>query len=394
MPAYRCGGATDLAARVGLAVAAEGRIPLFDLHRQKARLGGELHRRLDLVLAHGQFILGPEVEELEQRLARYADTRHVIGVSSGRDALMIALMAMGVKAGDAVFVPAFTFAATAGSVASIGATPVFVDVDPATFNMDPADLGAAIREVEVEAKLRPAVVMPVDLYGLPAAYPAIAEVAGRHGLGVLADAAQSFGGSLGNRRVGALAPISATSFYPTKPLGCYGDGGAVLTGDDTLAERVRMIRSHGRAGTGDAAMVLGLTGRLDTLQAAVLLAKLDVFPDELTRRRSIAAQYTTALQGLVTTPRIPPGSESAWALYTVRIRERDQVKARIEEAGIGTGLFYRLALHQHPAFKAYNARRLPVSERLANEVLSLPLHADLTDGEVERVITAVRSALR
>ncbi len=382
-----------MAARPALTVAAEGRIALFDLHRQKARLGGELHRRLDVVLAHGQFILGPEVEELEQRIARYADTRHVIGVSSGRDALMIALMAMGVKAGDAVFVPAFTFAATAGAVASIGATPVFVDVDAATFNMDPADLDAAIVETAKTGKLRPAVVMPVDLYGLPADYTAIAKVAERHGLGLLADAAQSFGGTIGNRRVGALAPISATSFYPTKPLGCYGDGGAVLTGDDGLAERVRMIRSHGRAGTGDAAMVLGLTGRLDTLQAAVLLSKLDVFPDELARRQSIAARYTKAFAGLVTTPHIPAGFGSAWALYTIRVANRDQVKARIEEVGVGTGLFYRLALHQHPAFTAYAGRRLPVSEQLANEVLSLPIHPDLNDGEVERVIAAVRAAL-
>jgi dTDP-4-amino-4,6-dideoxygalactose transaminase len=235
--------------------------------------------------------------------------------------------------------------------------------------------------------------MPVDLYGLPADYAAIGKVAARHGLGMLADAAQSFGGVSGNRRVGALAPISATSFYPTKPLGCYGDGGAVLTSDDALAERVKMIRSHGRAGTGDAAMVLGLTGRLDTIQAAVLLSKLDVFDGELTRRRAIAARYTRALGGLVTPPHLPKGYESAFALYTIRVRKRDDVKARLEAAGIGTGLFYRLALHQHPAFKAYADRELPVSEHLAQEVLSLPLHADLTDGEVDRVIAGVRAAV-
>jgi dTDP-4-amino-4,6-dideoxygalactose transaminase len=380
-------------ARPALTIAAEGRIPLFDLHRQKARLGSELHRRLDLVLAHGQFILGPEVEELEARLARFAGVKHVIGVSSGRDALMIALMAMGVGPGDAVFVPAFTFAATAGAVASIGASPVFVDVDASTFNMDAADLAAAIGGVEAAGRLRPAVVMPVDLYGLPADYDAISAVAASHGIGVLADAAQSFGGAVGRGRVGALAPITATSFYPTKPLGCYGDGGAVLTTDDALADRVKMIRSHGRAGTGDAAMVLGLTGRLDTLQAAVLLSKLEVFPGELTRRRAIAARYNDAFRGLVTTPHILSGSESAFALYTIRVADRDAVKARVEEAGVGTGLFYRLALHQHPAFTAYNGRKLPVSERLADEVLSLPLHADLTDGEVERVIAAVRGAV-
>ena len=271
-----------------LPAANDDRIALFDLQRQRARLDGEIKARIDAVLAHGQFILGPEVTLLEERLARFAGAKHAIAVSSGRDALMIALMAMGVKPGDAVFVPAFTFAATAGAVASIGASPVFVDVDAATFNMDPVALDDAIRAVTDAGKLTPRVVMPVDLYGLPADYPAIQAVADRHGLIVLADAAQSFGSALGGRRAGALAPISATSFYPTKPLGCYGDGGAILTEDDGLAESVRMIRSHGRTGTGDEATVLGLTGRLDTIQAAVLLAKLDVFDLELARRREIA----------------------------------------------------------------------------------------------------------
>ena len=280
-----------------LAVANDDRVGLFDLQRQRARLESDLKARIDAVLAHGQFILGPEVETLEKRLAAYTGAAHVVAVSSGRDALMIALMAMGVKHGDAVFVPAFTFAATAGAVASIGASPVFVDVDPVTYNMDPADLERAIAEVEAEGRLKPTVVMPVDLYGLPADYIAIGRIAAKHGMTVLADAAQSIGGASGNARVGALAPISATSFYPTKPLGCYGDGGAILTEREDLAERVRMIRSHGRQGTGDAAMVLGLTGRLDTIQAAVLLVKLDVFEVELQRRRAIAARYSDGLQG-------------------------------------------------------------------------------------------------
>ena len=235
--------------------------------------------------------------------------------------------------------------------------------------------------------------MPVDLYGLPADYAAIAAVAARHGMTVLADAAQSFGGAAGNKRVGALAPISATSFYPTKPLGCYGDGGAILAEDAALAEGVRMIRSHGRAGDGDEAHVLGLTGRLDTLQAAVLLAKLEVFDEELARRRAIAERYTAALADAVTVPHVPAGYDSAFALYTVRVPERDAVRERLNGMGIGTGLFYRLALHQHPAFKDYDGRHLPVSETLANEVLSLPIHPDLTDGEVDRVIAAVREAV-
>ena len=349
---------------------------------------------MDEVLAHGQFILGPEVDELEKELARFTGAAHAITVSSGRDALAIALMAMKVGPGDAVFVPAFTFAASAASVVSVGAEPVFVDVDAATFNLDASDLDRAIGEVQAAGRLVPRVVMPVDLYGLPANYAAINAVVARHGLKVLADAAQSFGGAVGNTRVGALAPVSATSFYPTKPLGCYGDGGAVLAEDADVAEQVRMIRSHGRAGTGDEAVVLGLTARLDTLQAAVLLAKLAAFDDELDRRAEIAARYTRALNGAVVTPIIPDGSRSAFALYTIRVPHRDDVRAKLDAAGIGTGLFYRLALHQHPAFRAYVGRALPVSEKLANEVVSLPVHPDLTDAEVDRVIAAVLAALR
>jgi dTDP-4-amino-4,6-dideoxygalactose transaminase len=373
--------------------AGSSRIPLFDLQRQRARLDADIKARIDAVLAHGQFILGPEVDLVEKRLATFAGAGHAIGVSSGRDALMIALMAMGVKAGDAVFVPAFTFAATAGAVASIGASPVFVDVDADTFNMDPADLERAIEETMAAGRLTPRAVMPVDLYGLPADYPAIGKVAAAHGLQVLADSAQSFGGWIGDARVGALAPITATSFYPTKPLGCYGDGGAILTESDELAEAVRMIRSHGRQGTGDAAVVLGLTGRLDTIQGAILLAKLDVFTEELRRRKEIATAYSAGLKSVVTTPRIPEGYESAFALYTIRVADRDSVRARLEEKGVGTGLFYRFALHQHPAFKDFDGRSLPVSEMLANEVLSLPIHPDLRDDEVERVIAAVIEAL-
>ena len=379
-------------ARPALAVAA-ARVPLFDLRRQQARLAAPLRRRIDAVLDHGQFVLGPEVEELEGRLAAFAGAAHAVAVSSGRDALMIGLMAMGVKPGDAVFVPAFTFAATAGAVAAIGAVPVFVDVDEATFNMDPGDLDAAVAETAARGHVRPRAVMPVDLYGLAADYAAIGAVAGRHGLDVIADAAQSFGGAVGNKRVGALASISATSFYPTKPLGCYGDGGAVLAEVGDLADNVRMIRSHGRRGDGDEAMVLGLTGRLDTLQAAVLLVKLDAFADELSRRAEIAGRYDAALADVVAVPEIPAGYRSAFALYTVRLRDRDGVRARLDAAGIGTGLFYRLALHQHPAFRDFDGRSLPVAERLAAEVLSLPLHADLTDEEVDRVIAAVRAAV-
>ena len=381
-------------ARPVLAVAADARIPLFDLQRQRARLERDIRKRIDAVLSHGQFILGPEVDQFEREIAAFAGVGHAIAVSSGRDALMIALMAMGVKHGDAVFVPAFTFAATAGAVVAVGATPVFVDVDLDTFNMDSADLERAIAETNAAGVAQPRVVMPVDLYGLPADYGTINAIAARHGLDVLADAAQSFGGGLGNKRVGALAPVSATSFYPTKPLGCYGDGGAILAEDAAFADHVRMIRSHGRAGTGDEAVVLGLTARLDTLQAAILLCKLSVFERELEQRRAIAEQYSSIFSGELPVPVIPEGYRSAWALYTIRIQNRDHVRATLDEKGIGTGLFYRLALHQHPAFKAFAGRALPVSERLADEVLSLPIHPDITEKEVARVAADVIELVR
>jgi UDP-2-acetamido-2-deoxy-ribo-hexuluronate aminotransferase len=278
----------------------------------------------------------------------------------------------------------------------VGAEPVFVDVDIDTFNMSAAALTRAIAETQSRATLRPRVVMPVDLYGLPADYGALNAVAKANGLSVIADAAQSFGASRSGRRVGALAPISATSFYPTKPLGAYGDGGALFTDDDGLAEAVRQIRSHGRQGSGDTALRLGMTGRLDTIQAAVLLVKLNGFEADLQHRKRIAAVYSTALDGHVLVPRKPEANESAWALYTIRVQNRDAVRARVEEAGVATGIFYRVPLHRHPAF----ARRggaletLSASERLADEVLSLPLHPDLTEWEVEAVIDAVRKAVR
>jgi len=279
-------------------------------------------------------------------------------------------------------------------VVSVGATPVFVDVDERSFNMNPADLERAIADTEKAGKLKPRAVMPVDLYGLPADYPAINAVANRHGLAVIADSAQSFGGEIGGVRVGAQTAMTATSFYPTKPLGCYGDGGAILTEDDDLAEAVKRIRSHGRQGTGDEALQLGITGRLDTIQAAILLVKLEGFERELERRREIARRYDAALADRVTTPLIPDDYESAFALYTIRVPDRDGVRERLDKAGIGTGLFYRLALHQHPAFADLEKRSMPHSERLANEVLSLPIHADLNDDEVERVIAGVIEAVR
>jgi UDP-2-acetamido-2-deoxy-ribo-hexuluronate aminotransferase len=386
---------TPNAQQAATPVVVHRQVNLFDLQRQKARIGAEIETRIDTVLDHGQFILGPEVSALEESLAAFAGVKHAIGVSSGRDAIIMMLMAIDAGPGDAVFVPAFTFSATAGTVVSVGASPVFVDVDPRTFNMDLTSLEAAIAKVKAEGKLNLKAIMPVDLYGLPADYYAIGQIAEKHGMQLVSDAAQSFGGETCAARVGGLAPISATSFYPTKPLGCYGDGGAVFTDDDDLAAAVREVRNHGRAGDGDDALRLGMTGRLDTIQAAVLQVKLDAFPEELAARRRLAKLYDERLQGIVETPLIPDGNESAWALYTVRVKNRDAVRAALQEQGVGTGLFYKIPLHRHPAFQHWvrDDISLEVSEALAGDVISLPIHADLTEDELDHVVEQFKAAI-
>jgi dTDP-4-amino-4,6-dideoxygalactose transaminase len=370
-------------------------VPLFDLKRQQARLRHDIDRRIAKVLDHGQFILGPEVGELEAELAAFAGVRHAIGVSSGRDALIMALMAHGIGRGDAVLVPAFTFSATAAVILSVGATPIFVDVSAADYNMSPGAIDDAVARSRL-AGLMPRAVMPVDLFGRPAPYAAIAAAAETHRLEVIADAAQSFGGALGGRRVGSLAPITCVSFYPTKPLGAFGDGGAILTDDDHLAEVVRQIRTHGRQGEGDEAMRIGMTGRLDTIQAAVLLSKLSVFKAELNRRAELAVLYRERLSGACGVPPADDGSiRSAWALYTIRVPRRGAVREALSAAGIGTGLFYRIPLHHHPAFRAHvtGEEELCVSESLCRDVLSLPMGPDLSDAEAHHVADTVLAVL-
>lgn len=372
------------------AVAAR-RVAMFDLARQNAALGALLDRRLTAVLEHGRFVLGPEVEEIETALARYAEVRYAIGVSSGRDALLMTLMALRIGAGDGVFVPALTFSATAGAVVGAGAVPLFVDIDPQTCNMSPAALEQAVDRALRQGTPRPKAIMPVDLYGLPADYRSIQAVADYYGLAVVADAAQSFGASYGGRRAGGLARATATSFYPTKPLGAFGDAGAVLTDDAEIAEAVRSIRNHGMRGSGCVAEQIGMTGRMDTVQAAVLLAKLDVFDARLEACARLADRYTRALGGRVTTPTVPHGSASAWALYTIRTKRRDALRQRLADAEIDTGIYYPVPLHRHPAFRRYvtGAEKLPVSEQVADEALSLPLHPGLRDADIDYVSATI-----
>ncbi|MBT3401635.1 MAG: DegT/DnrJ/EryC1/StrS family aminotransferase [Rhodospirillaceae bacterium] len=370
-------------------------LPFIDLKAQYAKLKPAIDARIAAVLDHGQYILGPEVAELEAALASFAGGGQAIAVASGTDALLIALMAEEIGRGDAVFVPSFTFPATAEVICLLGAVPVFVDVEPATCNIDPASLTAAIEAVETAGRLRPRAVIAVDLYGLPANYRAIAPIAERHGLFLLADAAQSFGGADGGRRVGTLAPATALSFFPAKPLGCYGDGGALLTDDAERAARWRSIRAHGK-GDGKYDIVrIGVNGRLDTLQAAILLAKLEVLEAELDARERVAGSYDQALGDLVDRPARPADGQHAWAQYTIRTSIRDAVAARLRERGVPTAIYYPRPLHRQPAYADICETPVPLeaSEALAHQVLSLPMHPYLDMGESARIGAEVLAAL-
>lgn len=369
-------------------------VGLVDLGTQRRRLEGRIRAAMDAVLDHGQFVLGPEVGRFEEQLAGVGGVAHAVGTSSGTDALLLALLAWGAGPGDAVFVPAFTFGATTEVVALVGATPVFVDVRPDTFTLDPASLAAAVASAP-GAGLRPVGVIAVDLFGQPADYDRIAEVAADGGLWVLADAAQSLGATLTGRPVGSLANATATSFFPSKPLGCYGDGGAVLTADADLADRLRSLRAHGRGSGRFDHVRVGLNARLDTLQAAVLLVKLEVFDDERARRQATAARYAEGLAGVVKVPRVLPGATSAWACYTVVTPDRAQLGETLGRAGIASAVYYPRPLHHQPAFHRFPTAPggLPVSEQLAGEVLSLPVHAYLDVPTQERVVDVVRAAV-
>lgn len=370
-------------------------IPFVDLKAQHRRLRPRIEARLGAVLEHCRFVLGPEVEELEAELARFAGSAHAIGTSSGTDALLIALLAEAIGAGAAVFVPALSFAATAGAVVAAGAEPVFVDVDPCTYNIDPRDLERRIAEVGAEGRLEPRAVIAVDLFGLPADYPALQRVAKRHGLFLLADAAQSFGASLDGVRVGRLAPATATSFYPTKPLACYGDGGALLTDDPERCARMRSIRVHGRGENERDIVRPGINGRLDTLQAAILLAKLEVFADELARRASLASLYDANLEDLVTVPARVPGTERSWAVYAILVDGRDAVREALAGDGIETMIYYPRPLSLEPAFERFGGGpgALPVSERLCERVLCLPMYPYMEPANARRICGAVARAL-
>lgn len=369
-------------------------IAFVDLQAQRARLGSAVDDAIAEVLRHGRFIHGPEVAAFESELADFCGVGHVVGCGSGTDALVLGLLALGVGPGDAVLVPTFTFAATAEAVALVGATPVFLDVETDTFNVATSQIGAAV-DAARDGGLRPVGIIPVDLFGQPADYGTIETEADRHGLWVFADAAQSLGASAGEQRVGRFGALTATSFFPAKPLGCYGDGGAVLTDDADLAALLRSLRVHGQGANKYDNVRIGLNARLDTIQAAVLRAKLGVFTDELAARQAVADRYAEGLAEVVEAPVVPPGVRSAWAQYTIQVDDRDQVSAALSTDGIPTAVYYVKPLHRQPAYAQFPRAmtELGRADRLSQRVLSLPMHPYLTGEDQQRVIDSVRRAV-
>lgn len=369
-------------------------IAFLDLVAQQKRLGPGLRQRVDAVFDHCHFVMGPEVFELEKRLAEWCGAKECVGVSSGTDALQIVMMAENIGRGDAVFLPAFTYTATAEVPLVLGATPVFVDVDPNTFQIDPQHLRARIRAVRDAGKLTPRAIVGVDLFGQPAPWAELRTIAQEEGLFLLADCAQSFGADLEGKPLGREATATTLSFFPSKPLGGYGDGGAILTDDAERADLYRSLRTHGEGKTRYQVLRTGMNGRLDTIQAAVLLAKLDGFKQELARRDAIAQAYDAGLKNIVQTPVRVPNSKSAWAIYAVLLKdpaERAPLQARLKNKGVPSAIYYPLPLHKQPAYETHHdGVALPVSEDLATRILALPIHPELTDAEVARVIAAVR----
>ncbi len=370
-------------------------IPFIDIAAQRQRLGKSIDEAVARVLAHCQFIMGPEVRQLEADLSAFCGARHVISCSNGTDALIMAMMATGIGPGDAVFCPAFTFCATAEAVVVVGASPVFVDVDEKTFNIDLASLERAIEEVKRNGKLQPKAILPVDLFGQPADLDAIAAIAKREGIFVISDAAQSFGATYKGKRVGTQALVTTTSFFPAKPLGCYGDGGAVFTDDDKVAEALRSVRVHGQGADKYDNVRIGMTGRLDTIQAAVLIEKLKIFPDEIEARNRVAARYAEGLKDVAIVPAVASGYGSVWAQYTIRVAKRDALAAVLSTRGVPTAIYYPKPLHRQEPYKRYpvSGNGLPVTDKLASEVISLPMHPYLDEATQERVISTLREAL-
>jgi dTDP-4-amino-4,6-dideoxygalactose transaminase len=372
-------------------------IPFIDIATQRQHLGSAIDAAVKRVLTHCQFIMGPEVRAFEAELAAFCGARYAVTCASGTDALVLALRALGVGRGDAVICPSFTFCATAEVAVLVGATPVFVDVDANTFNIDVNAIPGAIDAAKA-AGLKPKAVIPVDLFGLPADHFAIAAAAKAENLFVIDDAAQAYGAVYQSRRIGTLADATTTSFFPAKPLGCYGDGGAVMTDDDGLAEIIRSIRVHGQGMDRYDNVRIGLASRLDTIQAAILSEKLKIFPHEIEARNAVARRYTQGLGDVVTVPTVPDGYVSVWAQYTVRVGggRRDTLAAALRAEGIPTAIYYPIPLHRQVAYKDFPIGNggMAVSDRLVIEALSLPMHAYLNESTQSRIIDVIRRTLK
>lgn len=348
----------------------------IDLAAQYKHLKQRIDKRIQAVLEHGQYIMGPEVHELEEKLADYVGVKHAITCANGTDALTLAMMTLEVKEGDAVFCPTFTFFATAEVIAYEGATPVFVDSNPDTFNICPEDLEKRIQKVISKGELNPKAIIAVDLFGLPANYPEIEAIAKKYNLKLVEDAAQGFGGEINGKRAGSFGDIATTSFFPAKPLGCYGDGGAIFTNNDEYAELIKSFRVHGKGKDKYDNVRIGMNSRLDTLQAAILLEKLKEFPNELKARNAAADKYNAELKGIYKTPIVPSGYISSWAQYTLQSEDRVAAMKKYQEQGIPTMIYYGTCMHQQSAFKCLNYKNedFPVASKLASNVFSLPMH--------------------
>ena len=380
------------------------KIAFVDLQAQQERVRPQVDKAIAQVLNHGRYILGPEVQELEKRLADFTGVKHAIGVASGTDALLMALMANGVGPGDAVFTTPFTFIATAEVVSLLGATPVFVDIDSRTYNIDPGQLAFAIKALRQHdpsiyplpanhKELTAKAIIPVDLFGLPADYDAINTLADHHNLFVLEDAAQGLGGKYKGRQACSLAHAAITSFFPAKPLGGYGDGGAIFTDDDKLADTLRSIRVHGKGIDKYDNIRIGVNGRLDTLQAAILLPKLDIFPQEIEQRQRVAQRYSDALSCTsLVTPYVPGGLQSVWAQYSLISEDREALQVRLKEKGVPSAVYYEKPLHLQPAYDSlqYMDGSMPASEHISQHIFSLPMHPYLSDEDVDKIVSVVK----
>lgn len=372
----------------------------IDLKEQYNRLKDKIDSNIQNVLNNANFINGPEVKQLEEKLAEYVGRKYCATCANGTDALTIAMKVFDIKENDAVFIPSFTFYSTAEIVSLEGATPIFVDVDERTFNMDSKKLEKAIKQVIEEGKLNPKAVIPVDLFGQPADFPEITKIAQKYNLRIVEDAAQGFGGSINGKKACSFGDISTTSFFPAKPLGCYGDGGAIFTDDEEMYKKILSIRVHGKGSYKYDNIRVGLNSRLDTIQAAILLPKLEAFKEyELENRNRFAKMYTEKLKEIVTTPLVPAGFESSWAQYTLILESeeiRNNLQAKLKESGIPTMVYYPIPLHKQIVYKDYNfnTEDLKVSERLSKCVLSLPMHPYLTEEQVNMIVNEVKNNLK